>query len=162
MSCCTDACESLSPVGSSRWFRPLLEAAAVVVVAAVGWMISQPSMSRLLPRAIATGDQGTTLVLDDAAVDIAPRSRLVVRSRDPRATSVFVDRGQATFDVKPQPALRAFFQVHSSDLLVQATDARFTVTCARDGSSITVERGVVDVEANGEAFSLNAGARWPN
>jgi ferric-dicitrate binding protein FerR (iron transport regulator) len=110
---------------------------------------------------VATTDRSAKAIVGDAVVDIAPRSSVDVRSRDPRAAKVVLERGTAIFDIVPRRQPPAPFEVATGDLLVLATDARFTITCGRESSSLAVERGGVQAEANGEAFSVSAGERWP-
>jgi ferric-dicitrate binding protein FerR (iron transport regulator) len=141
--------------------RPVIESAGLVLVAVAGWYFLQPWTARLWPTHLATNDRSAKVIVGDAVVDLAPRSSLDVRSRDPRAAKVVLERGTATFDIVPRHPAPAPFEVATVDLLVLATDARFSITSGRESSSLAVERGVVQAEANGRAFSVSAGERWP-
>lgn len=145
--------------GTSRRCHPALVSAALVLASFAAWYLTLPVISRLLPPGVSTDDRGIDAVIGDTPVVIAPRSRIAVRSNDPEAARIFIERGVVTFDVVPR-SRREPFEVYSGDLLVTANDARFTVDCWRDRSRVVVERGVVDVAASGRVLSLSAGDRW--
>lgn len=145
--------------GTSRRCHPALVSAALVLASFAAWYLTVPVISRLLPLGFTTDDRGIDAVIGDTPVVIAPRSRIAVRSNDPEAARIFIERGAVTFDVIPR-SRREPFEVYSGDLLVSADDARFTVDCWLDSSSVIVERGVVEVAANGSSLSLSAGDHW--
>ena len=145
---------------STRRSHPLLETAAVVLVAIVGWYLLQSPIAQRLPSGIVTNEESASAVIGGDIALVSPRSTVEVHSNDPRAPRVFIQRGQVTFDVVSGPG-HGPFEAYSGDLVVSAADARFTMDCSAERSSISVARGLVDVEANGRIVRLTAGTRWP-
>jgi ferric-dicitrate binding protein FerR (iron transport regulator) len=119
-------------------------------------------MVQLFSSRLVTYDRSAEAVIGDALVDVAPCSILDVRRNGPYAASVSMSYGEASFDVVPSGRRRfATFEVHSGDLLILATDARFSVRSWRDHSRVSVDRGIVELEVNGRRLTLSAGDRWP-
>jgi hypothetical protein len=108
---------------------------------------------------IETRASASHVVVGDASLDVAPDSEVVVAGNDERGVSVVLDRGRVDCEVAPRRE-RPPFVVRAGDVRVRVVGTRFGVSRSRDGVTVDVARGVVEVEAHGEIKKVVAGQHW--
>jgi transmembrane sensor len=142
--------------------RFYLAAGAIAAAAAVALVVLPQVTTQPAPRGYATamGEHRTVRLTDGSTIELNAGTRLSVAvSRHERR--VILDQGQAVFDVAHDP--NRPFLIAAGDRAVRVVGTQFDVR-RRDGQlSVTVARGVVEVEpeggAAGAAFRLHPGQR---
>jgi FecR protein len=111
------------------------------------------------PSRVVTRDSATTVSFADAAIEVQPRSALLLSGSRERGATIVLERGRAGFHVAPRQAQRPFVVV-AGDVMVRVVGTRFEV--ARMGEDVTVEvqEGVVDVRYLGQVHQVISGAQW--
>ncbi len=141
----------VSPRFSSRVRRAV---AAVFVAALVGsgWLAwsgrSQPWSVETAP-----GEQRSLVLADGTRLHLAGDSRVALDRRHPRQARL--DSGRALFEVVHDEARP--FSVSVGDVVLSDLGTVFDVTRLQDGARVAVSEGVVRVDANGRAATLQAG-----
>jgi hypothetical protein len=140
-----------------RWWlvaAPLAAAAAVVVIVfAVRTRPPEIEISRVVtdaaPSSVSFGD--SHLELDAYTA--------VVMSHESAHPLVLLERGAARFTVAPR-AQRPAFIVRAADVAIHVVGTQFRVARSVERISVTVERGLVNVEFHGSVVPVGAGQRW--
>ena len=152
------------PAPPSRAWRWVAGAGLAVACAAL--------VLALLPREAApdpvttrvrTDAASTAMELGEVAVEVAPHTTLVAMGSDDAGWEVVLGHGAAEFVVPPRQG-RPSFRVIADDVTVEVVGTRFAVRHepgAAEPVVVTVERGVVRVEARERAREVRAGQRWP-
>jgi len=154
------------PLG--RWRYPLVAAVAVAAAAvlAIAWPRDPASRATLgapalavHPSRIVTADAPTEVSFGDAEIIVAPRTTLLLGGDELRGVELYLERGQATFEVAPR-ADRPPYVVRAGSVRVTVVGTAFTV--ARDGDQVAVDvtHGVVEIVAGGALTLVGAGQRW--
>ena len=133
-------------------------AAATVALALTPFSLFAPAAVQ--DYATAKAEHRTVVLADGSTVDLNAGSRLQV-SLTPRERRVVMGQGEAVFDVTHDPARP--FVIAAGDRTVRVVGTRFDVR-RRDGRlSVSVERGLVEVDpadgAPGHGFRLHPGQR---
>jgi transmembrane sensor len=148
-----------------RRVRPLLPLMAAVTVLAVlafavgSWL---QSASTKPGDVIVTRDQSSALTLPDgSALQLGAATSLEVTEMSPAAVRLRLTHGSVFCDVAPR-ATRSFrVDAPAASVLVKGT--RFEVVAAREGTSVRVEHGSVEVRSrDGQRVlaTLEAGQAW--
>jgi hypothetical protein len=148
------------------WKIPL--AAALAIAAAIALVFGamrfvSPAAVTVVannPSRIVTGASDSHLVLGENTLDVAPESALVVSGTDDNGVLVVMDRGKVTYEVAPRKG-RPPFVVQAGGVRVRVIGTRFTVARDGDTARVSVDHGVVEVSARGEATLVRAGESWP-
>jgi hypothetical protein len=137
----------------------LLSFAAAAVVAA---LVTRAWIGRAMPDnlRLATTESASQFTIGESALDVAPRSALLVRGDDPHGIDVVLDRGAVTCEVAPRRG-RPPFVVDAGEVRVRVVGTRFTVVREGDGAKVSVDHGVVEVTSRGATVVLHDGERWP-
>jgi transmembrane sensor len=125
------------------------------------------TMTRLKPPApnLATGQslsvsEATVAALPDgSAIELEAGAAVAVESETADRVQLALSRGVARFDVVRRPTRQ--FVVTIDDVRVEVIGTRFEVARREGGAvRVSVERGVVDVNADGFVKRLLAGESW--
>lgn len=125
--------------------RPLLMAASIAVVAVAGGLLLKPVLFPSPPpvvHATAVGEQ-RTLTLEDGSVLILNTDTEIVAGFTRRQRDVTLNRGEAQFEVRPDP--RRPFVVASGEGSVTALGTRFQVRRTGEAVTVTLIEGSVAV-----------------
>lgn len=144
-----------------RWRAPALAAAAaLLVVAGVAALTLRKAQPELVAGQALQAEGATVAQLPDGSkVELSLGAGVQLASSAAELIEIQLSRGTATFDVVKRPTRR--FVVRVDDVSVVVVGTRFTVK--RDGADaveVTVERGLVDVSAQGMVKRLGAGEQW--
>lgn len=147
-----------------RWLvTPLVATAAVIAIvvivrdpAAPKTEIVDRASSADDVRVVAPATASTTASFEDAHIELAPASAIVMR-RD-RPTTV-LERGAAWFAVAPRID-RPPFVVLAGDATVRVLGTRFRVTRRDDRVGVDVDHGVVEVQFQGRVVVLHDHQTW--
>lgn len=112
------------------------------------------------PSRIATADAPSSVVFGDVALEVAPRSAVLVDDRDD-GVLVVLDRGAVTFRVAPRRS-RPPLVVQAGDLRVEVVGTVFAVSREGDSARVEVFEGSVWLVHRGQRTRLDAGASWPS
>ena len=142
-----------------RW---IWVAAPLVAAMAIVFLVTRDRSDEHTPpetadvRVVAPASASTTATFDDAHIELAPASAVVMR-RDRPAT--VLERGAAWFSVAPRVD-RPAFTVLAGDTTVRVLGTRFRV--AREGERVTVEvdHGRVEVQYRDRVQVLEAKQTW--
>jgi len=153
---------------SSRWRAGAAFVVAGAVAAAIGALVTRavwnPEPPPALTSQVETGASGTHLVIGEAALDVGPRTALVVNGDDARGVLVVLERGHVEFEVAPRRG-RPSFVVQAGEARVSVTGTHFTVdrgVSNERGVHVDVESGSVEVSTPGEIVNVRAGEQWPS
>lgn len=136
-----------------QWTKALAALAALFVLA----IIAPEALVRLQADAITAAAELETLTLEDGSkINLAPKSAIAV-DLSGAARRVRLIRGEAYFDVAPDPARP--FEVRTRAAAVTVLGTAFDVRLDGDGGAVAVERGHVRVDAGGRSARLSAGDR---
>ncbi len=152
---------------SRRWqwiVTPLVAIAAVIAIVVI---VRDPSIPKTevvtLPpaaesdvRVVAPATASTTATFEDAHIELAPASAMVMR-RDRPAT--VLERGAAWFAVAPRID-RPPFVVLAGDATVRVLGTRFHVARLDDRVTVEVDHGVVEVQFRGRLHILKDHQTW--
>ncbi len=137
-----------------------LAAAAAVAVAVMPFAGLQTAGSAPQTYATAKGEHRTIKLADGSTLELAAGSSLSV-ALAPRERHVTLTEGEAVFDVAPDKARP--FLIAAGDRTVRVVGTRFDVRRRAGEVSVSVERGVVEVNpadgAKGRGFRLRPGQR---
>ncbi|EGF91668.1 fecR family protein [Asticcacaulis biprosthecium C19] len=123
--------------GGRRAFAAVAAASVAAMVAAGALWMSQPTVYETLP-----GEQQVTTLRDGSRVSLNTDSRVTV-AYGPGQRQVALDRGEALFDVKPDP--KRPFVVTVGDGQVKALGTSFLVRRNPDHTAVTLIHGKVEV-----------------
>lgn len=137
-------------------------AAPLVAAMAIVFLVTRDRSDEHTPpeiadvRVVAPATASTTATFDDAHIELAPASAVVMR-RDRPAT--LLERGAAWFSVAPRVD-RPEFTVLAGDTTVRVLGTRFRV--AREGERVTVEvdHGRVEVQHRDRVQILGSKQLW--
>lgn len=111
------------------------------------------------PSRVVTRDSATTVSFADAAIEVQPRSALLLSGSRERGATIVLERGRAGFHVAPRQAQRPFVVV-AGDAVVRVVGTRFEVARTGEDVTVAVQEGVVDVRYLGQVHQVTAGAQW--
>ena len=144
--------------------RATLGAAALLAIGAGAWWRSAPRPLQLAgapaPAPAPAPEGATVLRFDEGATGQleAPGSRALVTERSPARTTVEVGAGAIGFEVAHTGRE---FRVQAGPVRVTVVGTAFTVERRDAGVRVSVRRGRVQTEANGQTATLGAGEqRW--
>jgi hypothetical protein len=160
----TDATPVLAEGSRRVPWRAAFGLAAVGAAAAAFVLLLQrgdsPGSAPLQTSRIVTNDASSHVEFGGAALDVAPRSVLVVSGSDESGVLVVLESGSVRCAVAPREG-RSPFAVQSGDVRVEVVGTIFTVTRDGDETQVEVAEGTVRVLRAGEAALVHAGERWP-
>lgn len=155
---------------SSRSWRWALLGGALAVAAAGALWVGRTSdeasqQTPLGARRLEARSEPLALALKDgSALELAPRSALVLRGEESAQVSLALARGRVRCDVAHRPGRQ--FSVHAGDVEVRVVGTRFSVT-STEGTAPRVEvsvlRGAVEVRSArrpGVVARVAAGESW--
>ncbi|WP_394849931.1 FecR domain-containing protein [Pendulispora brunnea] len=149
---------------STRWRASAAFVVAGAVAAAIGALVTHavwhPDPPPAITSQVETGASGTHLVIGEAALDVGPRTALVVNGDDARGVLVVLERGHVEFEVAPRHG-RPSFVVQAGEARVSVTGTHFTVDRG-GGVRVEVASGSVEVRTPGEIVNVHAGEQWPS
>ncbi len=142
-----------------RWIwvaAPLVAAMAIVFLVTRDRSDDHTQPETADVRVVAPDTASTTASFDDAHIELAPASAIVMRRDRP---TTLLERGAAWFSVAPRVD-RPEFTVLAGDATVRVLGTRFRV--ARSGERVTVEvdHGRVEVQYRDRVQILGAAQRW--
>jgi transmembrane sensor len=127
-----------------RGWRPsrrmvLAGAGAIPVAAGTGWLLVQSAQA----YETGIGEQLSISLRDGSRIRLNTDSRLRVTGGD-AARRVTLDRGEAFFEVKHDPARP--FEVRTLDVVIRAAGTRFDILCQGDAVRVVLADGQVSVD----------------
>lgn len=140
-----------------RWWlvaAPLAAAAAVAVI--VLGLRTRPvelETSRVVTEAAAS-----SVSYGDSHIELDAHTALVM-GHESAHPLVLLERGAARFTVAPRVQRPAFI-VRAGDATVRVVGTQFRVARSEERISVSVERGLVNVEFRGSVVPVGAGQRW--
>jgi hypothetical protein len=137
----------------------VLAGAAAALLGIVGWRLLMVPPSGT-PSRIVTAESPTRVAIGESALEVAPKSALVVSGDDERGLLVLLEQGTVTCEVGPRHG-RPPFRVQAGEVQVRVIGTRFSVARAGDGAQVDVAHGVVEVTARGQTVLVGAGEHWP-
>jgi len=160
---------------------PLAVALVAIVLVMRAWLAPSPSPTAatapaaapaavtVAPIALAGGaslpvewhadSAARAVALDDGShLELAPSTQVRTAKSAPERVELAVDRGSATFDVKPGGP--RMWVVDAGPVVVRVLGTRFTVARTGDEVVVSVERGKVQVESRGIVRVLTAGEKF--
>lgn len=148
------------PPSPRRWIwvaAPLVAAMAIVflVTRDRGEPVTTPPETADV-RVVAPATAATTATFDDAHIELAPASAVLMR-RDRPAT--ILERGAAWFSVAPRVD-RPPFTVLAGDTTVRVLGTRFRVARHDDRVTVEVDHGRVEVQLRDRVQILGANQHW--
>ncbi len=143
------------PAARARWRRPGRLAAALAVLAALGWYLAGAPAGNTT-YTTATGEQHTVKLSDGSIVSLNTRSRIAVDFDDGHR-DIRLLTGEALFFVAPDAARP--FRVFTGDAQIQALGTRFNVRRKSDGTVVAVVEGSVNVSTTTNRNKHPAAAR---
>lgn len=142
------------PLPQRPWMRWVAAAAAVLVVATGGFLISRPG--KPVEYVTAIGEQRTVILPDGSQVTLAPASHLAVEPQYAKPNRSIRLTGRAWFVVGHDPLKP--FRVTTSAGVVEDLGTEFEVNASGDGLRVAVASGTVAVHREGEPpVTLGAG-----
>lgn len=150
---------SVSGWSARKRLRPLMAGlgaglAACFAIAAVSLYQSMSTPFYEEDFATAPGEQQTVALEDGSTIVINTASRLDV-SVDDRARRVGLARGQAYFDVSPDPARP--FTVEAGDVHIKVLGTKFDVYRRPADTVVSVVEGLVSVATSGDEAQIGPG-----
>jgi hypothetical protein len=155
--------QEIEAVRALRW-RPaaglVMAGAAAAVLGVVAWhLVSRPAESMATTR-LETGANGTEVEVGESTLDVGPESTMRVSGDDGHGVVLVLNRGRVECDVPPRKA-RPPFVVEAGPVTVRVIGTHFAVGRGADGTTVDVQRGVVDVESGEQHVLVHAGEHWP-
>lgn len=149
------------PPSPRRWIwvaAPLVAAMAIVFLVTRDRSdnVEHPIPETADVRVVAPATAATTATFDDAHIELAPASAVVMR-RDRPAT--VLERGAAWFSVAPRID-RPPFTVLAGDTTVRVLGTRFRVARHDDRVTVEVDHGRVEVQLRDRVQILGAKQHW--
>lgn len=111
------------------------------------------------PARVMTSDSATTVSFAEAAIEVAPRSALLMSGSAERGATIVLERGRAGFHVAPRAAERPFVVV-AGNAMVRVVGTRFEVARQGEEVEVHVREGKVDVRYLGQVHHVVAGESW--
>lgn len=150
---------------SRRGRRVLVWVAAATLVGALGGAgLSRFDFGERVaveqPSRVTTGAAASHLALPGLSVDVEPESAVVVGAETPQGLLIVVDRGTVACDVAPR-AQGAPLIVQAGATRVRVVGTRFKVTRLGESAEVAVQKGTVEVTAQGQSWRVQAGETWP-
>ena len=147
-----------------RWLvTPLVATAAVIAIVVIVRDPATPkaeiatrSTTDSDVRIVAPATASTTATFEDAHIELAPASAIVMRREQP---ATLLERGAAWFAVAPRID-RPPFVVLAGDATVRVLGTRFHVARRDDHVTVEVDHGVVEVQFKGRIHLLNDHQTW--
>lgn len=135
-------------------------ALALAAVAALVLLWPRPRPAEELveaPSRVMTRDSATTVSFADAAIEVSPRSAVLLSGGGERSAMVVLEEGRAGFRVAPR---KRPFLVVAGHATVRVVGTHFSV--ARDGEVVAVEvhEGEVAVQYLGQVHQVIGGQSW--
>jgi len=139
----------------------VMAGAAAAVLGVVTWhLVSRPAEAIATTR-LETGANGTEVEVGESTLDVGPESTLRVSGDDGHGVVLVLDRGRVECDVPPRKA-RPPFVVEAGPVTVRVIGTHFAVGRGAEGTTVDVQRGVVDVESGEQHVLVHAGEHWPS
>ncbi|HRC58470.1 MAG TPA: FecR family protein, partial [Kofleriaceae bacterium] len=109
------------------------------------------------PSRVMTRESATTVSFAEAAIEVAPRSAMLLSGDATRGATVVLERGRAGFRVAPR---KRPFMVVAGNAMVRVVGTHFQV--AREGEHVEVEvhEGKVSVHYLGHVHQVASGEQW--
>lgn len=148
-----------------RWLvTPLVATAAVIAIVVIvrdpstpkTEVSTRPISAESDVRVVAPATASTTATFEDAHIELAPASAMVMRRERP---ATVLERGAAWFAVAPRID-RPPFVVLAGDATVRVLGTRFHVARRDDRVTVEVDHGVVEVQFQGRLLILNDHQTW--
>ncbi|MEM9192269.1 MAG: FecR family protein [Myxococcota bacterium] len=144
--------------GRSRVRYAVIGATALAAAAAIGLVVLYPPTTPQpwVGEAIVSGDETLQVALPDGS-EVWAETHTEVHRVSQRSEEIVLrlDRGEATFDVSPDPS-RAFV-VWANEIEVRVIGTRFVVLRTDEAVEVRVERGAVDVRNGDQVERLRPG-----
>lgn len=145
---------SPAPSRSRAWWLPALSLAAAIVVVAVAWWNRAPAITNEHSRyATAIGEQRTVTLADGSTARLNTNTAVIVRLTA-RERHVVLERGEAFFEVAPNPVRP--FVVAAGRTEARAVGTAFAVRLREADSVLTVTEGRVHFGVPGRGDSAGA------
>ncbi len=147
-----------------RW-RPA--AGLLVLAGALAAIAGGFAWRALLPEAhggatrVETAANGSRVEFGESTIDVGPTSEVRLAGDDAYGVVVTLDKGRVECDVSPRRG-RPPFLVEAGSVEVRVIGTHFVVARSADGVGVDVQRGQVEVTANGEQTLVSAGSHWPS
>jgi FecR protein len=153
--------EPLAP--TPRWRL----AAGLLVLAGAVAAIAGALMGRALqPEArggatrLQTAANGSHVEFGESTIDVGPTSAVRLAGDDSHGVFLTLDTGRVECDVQPRRG-RPPFVVEAGSVEVRVIGTHFVVVRTGEVVGVDVQRGQVEVTANGERSLVSAGSHWP-
>ena len=111
------------------------------------------------PSRIVTGTAPSAVSLGDVALDVAPKSAVLVDDGRDRGVLVVLERGRVQCRVAPRNG-RPPVVINAGDVRVEVIGTEFAVTRIGDSARVDVYHGVVKVVQHGRVSRVPAGQSW--
>ncbi len=159
-----DTATAPEPVRSRRWWWLAVPVAAAATIAVVlvtrgddrTEVVAEARPETTDVRVVAPATAATTATFDDAHIELAPASAVVLR-RDRPVT--VLERGAAWFSVAPRMD-RAPFTVQAGDATVRVLGTRFRVARSDERITVEVDHGRVEVQFRDRVQFLGSRQTW--
>jgi len=138
----------------------VMAGAAAAVLGVVTWHLLAWRGEAVATTRLETGTNGTQVEVGESTLDVGPESTMRVSGDDGQGVVVVLNRGRVECDVPPRKA-RPPFVVEAGAVTVRVIGTHFAVGRGVDGTTVDVQRGVVDVEAGEKHVLVHAGEHWP-
>jgi hypothetical protein len=147
----------------TRW-RPapgllVLAGALAAIAGGFAWRAMLPEAHGGATR-VQTAAQGSRVEFGESTIDVGPTSEVRLEGDDAHGVVVTLDTGRVECDVTPRHG-RAPFVVEAGSVEVRVVGTHFVVARSAEGVAVDVQRGQVEVTANGRQTLVSAGAHWP-
>jgi hypothetical protein len=146
-----------------RW-RPapgllVLAGALAAIAGGFAWRVLLPEPHGGATR-VETAANGSRVEFGESTIDVGPTSEVRLAGDDAHGVVVTLDKGRVECDVTPRHG-RPPFLVEAGSVEVRVIGTHFVVSRSAEGIGVDVERGQVEVTANGQQTLLGPGAHWP-
>lgn len=111
------------------------------------------------PSRIVTGTSPSAVSLGDVALDVAPKSAVLVDDGRDRGVLVVLERGRVHCRVAPRNG-RPPVVINAGDARVEVIGTEFAVSRIGDTAKVDVYHGVVKVVQHGRVSRVPAGQSW--
>ncbi len=156
--------EHRAPEPTPRW---RLAAGMLVLAGALAAIAGGFAWRALLPDArggatrVETAANGSRVEFGESTIDVGPTSAVRLAGDDAHGVVVTLDTGRVECDVTPRHG-RPPFVVEAGGVEVRVIGTHFVVVRgAEDAVTVDVQRGQVEVTANGQPTLVSAGSHWP-
>jgi hypothetical protein len=147
----------------TRW-RPapgllVLAGALAAIAGGFAWRALLPEAHGGATR-VETAANGSRVEFGESTIDVGPTSEVRLAGDDAHGVLVTLDTGRVECDVTPRHG-RPPFVVEAGSVEVRVIGTHFVVARSADGVVVDVQRGQVEVTANGQQALVGAGTHWP-